>query len=274
LAFKTSHGRDSLRISSYKEFADSLPQIFVMGCSYTYGWGLNDRESFSFLLQEAFPAYKMRNFGVPGYGTVQSYLQLKREIRKGNIPTAIIINYADFHADRNVLSPIYRKHLYMGYQRSNEQVSANLEIGRIPYLAESGDRYQLSWISWKQMYTNWKGRESLALVNFLQEGADRIASQQVQSTAASLYVFARIRDLCEINGIRLWVSGLTCTAPTQDFLSQLQDKQIETLDIALDLSLPQFSLHPFDSHPNARAHQHYASMLQVYLDKELRKMEE
>ncbi|MEL6255440.1 MAG: hypothetical protein AAFR87_25765, partial [Bacteroidota bacterium] len=95
--YQVRHGSDSLRITHPSPLPDSLPEIFLLGCSYTYGMGVNDEDSFPYLLQEAFPTYRVKNFGVPGFGSVQSYLQLKAELKKGNRPKIVILNLVEFH---------------------------------------------------------------------------------------------------------------------------------------------------------------------------------
>jgi hypothetical protein len=76
--------------------------IFV-GCSFTFGWGLNDEETFAWKVQTALPHWNVHNFGVNGYGTCQSYMLLKRLIQRGNWHNPVVIyGFLDDHEKRNV----------------------------------------------------------------------------------------------------------------------------------------------------------------------------
>lgn len=274
LNFSVTHTADSVRSSSNERTNPDLPQIFLMGCSYTYGWGINDAETFAHLLQNQFPQYQLHNFAVPGFGTVQSYLQLLREVERGHVPALVIINYADFHDDRNALSSLYRKHLYMGFERSNTSVLAHFAESRIPYLAKQGSTFSIAWDSWRNIYSNWRGREIFSMVNFLQDGRDRITSQYMDTRTYSLHAFQMIRELCTRHDIRLLVSGLTQTDATKNSLAHLARLQIEVLDISVDLSLAAFNNAPFDSHPNAAAHNVFAEKLRIWIEEEKGSFEE
>ena len=53
----------------------------------------------------------VRNYGVGGYGTPQSLLQYKRALRESDPPRIAILTYANFHEERNVMSPLRSKGL-------------------------------------------------------------------------------------------------------------------------------------------------------------------
>ncbi len=77
--------------------------ILFVGDSFTFGDGLNDHETYPWLVQENLPEYSVHNFGVPGYGTCQIYKSLKLLLESGAYDNATIIyGMSAFHESRNV----------------------------------------------------------------------------------------------------------------------------------------------------------------------------
>lgn len=50
------------------------PKVLALGCSYVYGFGLNDQDTLLWKLNERFPQAAFDNYGVVGWGTYQSLL--------------------------------------------------------------------------------------------------------------------------------------------------------------------------------------------------------
>src|SRR5262249_10125369 len=76
-------------------FGKAIDRVF--GCSFTYGWLVNDAETYPYLLQAALPEYRIVNFAVPGYGNVQSLLQFKRALAThANKPALALFTYGFF----------------------------------------------------------------------------------------------------------------------------------------------------------------------------------
>ncbi len=245
------------RITGNTVKADSLPDVFVMGCSFTYGMGVSDSLSFPYQLQQAFPHLDIQNFGVPGFGSVQSYLQLKQEIEAGSIPEMVVVNFCDFHHERNSLTPRYRNSLILGYQRSNDAASEALKKSSFPYIEQG----KLKTVEYDLLYSNWPGRETFATVHYFQSMIDNSKESDIDLEENSLFVFRKIKSLCDEHHIQLLVTGLTKSSETQHFLKQLQSEGIQTKDISLNLNNKQYNQLPYDSHPNERAHTLFANRL-------------
>ncbi len=81
----------------------ALPQVVIVGCSVTQGYGVVDEETFAYRLAALTPGWNVDNFGTGGYGAYQSLLMLKRIFaEKKYSPKLVIYGYADFHARRDV----------------------------------------------------------------------------------------------------------------------------------------------------------------------------
>jgi hypothetical protein len=80
-----------------------LPCTF--GDSFTAGYGVNDEQTFSFLLQQARKDVCVKLVAVDGYGMTQSFIlvnKLRNEIKPNDV---IILGYADFFDVRTVAAP-------------------------------------------------------------------------------------------------------------------------------------------------------------------------
>lgn len=85
--------------------ADYSSTVYIFGDSYVAGTGVNDEQTFSYLLQQARNDLRVRLFAVGGYGTTQAFIlfnQLRDQIKPNDI---IIIGYANFYDVRNVVAP-------------------------------------------------------------------------------------------------------------------------------------------------------------------------
>ena len=265
LRFSVSQNLDSCRITSFAPDSGNKPEILIMGCSYTYGFGVDDSLTYPFLLQKNLPDYHVKNLAVPGYGTIQSLLQLENAIEDGRVPETAIINYADFHDDRNVLSPAYRRSLYLGFLQSNPDLKQLMVEGKVPYVMKKGENYEVVEESWLSVYQPWEGSGTWATVNFFQVISENAAIIGMDKREASAEIFMRIRELCKKNGIRLIVAGLTDQARTHEMLENLAEEGIETLDMSLDLRDNDYNHLPYDSHPNEKAHAYFAKKVYEYL---------
>lgn len=257
LSYTVTHGLDSLRVTSAKALPDSLPECWLLGCSYTYGMGVNDEETFAWLLQEAHPEFRVRNFGVPGFGTVQSYLQLKRLLASGETPTNVILNYADFHDERNVLAPRYRHALSVGFRGADSTINDVMEGSRIPFASMNGESLQLQSVAWDSLYQDWRGRSTFASVNFWQTFSDNIHQYDLAPRKTTILLIREMDSMCRNRQIPFAVMGLTQTKETESLLQTLDSLGISTQDISVDLQDSTYNHLPYDSHPNALAHREY-----------------
>ncbi len=83
-------------------------EVLLLGCSYVEGYLLGDEDTFGWKLQTLAPDVMVSNGGVAGYGTLQSYLELKRPLRQDSRKhrSLVVYGFADFHAFRNIKNPL------------------------------------------------------------------------------------------------------------------------------------------------------------------------
>jgi hypothetical protein len=78
------------------------PNLIAAGCSFTFGHGLNDEDSWPWLLQEKLPDYHVMNTGDMGYGTDQALLAAERAVRQhAGQTSAVVLGFGDFQIERN-----------------------------------------------------------------------------------------------------------------------------------------------------------------------------
>jgi hypothetical protein len=78
------------------------PALITAGCSFTFGHGLNDEDTWPWMLQEKLPDYRVINVGSMGYGTDQALLAAEREVRRHPGKTAaVVLGFGDFQIERN-----------------------------------------------------------------------------------------------------------------------------------------------------------------------------
>jgi len=78
------------------------PALIAAGCSFTFGHGLIDEDTWPWLLQEHQPDVHVMNLGCMGYGTDQALLAAERQVIKSKGPKiTVVLGFADFQIERN-----------------------------------------------------------------------------------------------------------------------------------------------------------------------------
>lgn len=85
--------------------ADEGRRIFVLGDSYVFGDGVNDQQTFAFLLQTAFPDAAVQLHALAGYSWANALVtmqRIKHRIRPGDV---VVLGYAQYYKERHVAAP-------------------------------------------------------------------------------------------------------------------------------------------------------------------------
>lgn len=245
--------------NGYRITSDSIdttkPEIWIFGCSFTYGWGVNDNETYPWLLQEAMPGYTIRNFGVGAYGTLHSYYQLQDELEKGKKPELVVLAYLPFHEQRNTASRFWMRAI------TTHKTLLNLQY---PYARINEDT--LVYSSLPLEYKGVPGSSWCKVSGVTEVMYNRWQDKNCKNVDVTKLILKKIRNTCYSNDMHLLIVGLESDRITPYFFSNLNSHTINTVDIGLDLSTPEFTFLPVDPHPNQAAHQHYAAQLKKYLD--------
>ncbi len=256
-SFNATHLNNSLRIThplnTYNQ-SSNKPEIWIFGCSFTYGWSLNDSETYAWLLQEKLPKYEIVNFGVNGYGTLHSFIQFKEALKQGKKPKIAVIAYAGFHDRRNTL-----------LRARSKQMAAWNKLG-ILYQPDArlNGKNNFTYTMTKLEYHEWPLMRVSALVNFLEVNYNQFEEGLYKSHDVSKAIIEEFHRVAEANNVKLVVAGIN--AGSAKMLDELSQEGIATVDISVDLKIPGNNNLPHDIHPSAAANRQYADKLDGFLE--------
>jgi hypothetical protein len=191
------------------------------------------------------------NFGVDGYGTVQSLIQFKEALAKRKQPALVIIAYGSFHDERNAALRSWTKWN---------------QIGVLPY-ARLGWDGKLKYLKEPVVYREFPFMRYSAFMHFLEKSYDRWEGTIRQSHEISKAVIDEFSGLCKEKGIKLVVAGLFADQATNDMLEHCSRQGIKAISISVDLNVPENMSLPYDRHPSAKANKLYAEKLEPIVAK-------
>jgi hypothetical protein len=102
--------------------------IFVFGDSFVFGNGVNDEQTFSYLLQAAHPDKRVHLFALGGYGLAQTYLRFKQIKDQLSSEDIVVLGYADYLDIRNVAAPSRLRQVARWVKRMKPQDFLELKI--------------------------------------------------------------------------------------------------------------------------------------------------
>lgn len=254
LSFRLTHLSNGLRITRPLEqyqVSERRPEIWIFGCSFTHGWAVNDKETYSWLLQERLPEYDVVNFGTEGYGTVQSLLQLQQALSSGRRPKIAVLAYASFHDIRNSLTRQWRM-LLASNNRLGEQIS--------PPYARLDRRGALLIKRDEVLYQPLPLERYSALSRLLDSLFLRYEWHLLDSRKISRAVIREFASTAKNAGIPFVLAGID--PPSLPTLAAMRAEGIPTADISVDFDLKIYNQLPIDVHPSPLAHQVLARKLE------------
>ena len=258
-SFLVTHSKNTLRVTHHSKtelMQTTKPTIWVLGCSFTHGWSLNDQETYSWMLQERLPSYDIVNFGVSGYGTLHALIQFQEALLKYSPPKVAIIAYASFHDQRNTFLRTRRKSI-VGW---NHLGSLNQ-----PYAKLRGRHLQIAIDAVE--YRPFPFMQYSAFSHFLEQQYNRIEARLYDSVLVTKAIIAEFAIVAKEHDVQLIVAGITSDVATNNMIEYAKSLNILTGDISVDLKIDGNRNLPHDGHPSARANKQYAEKVFDLLDK-------
>ena len=242
-SFVATIGQDGLRVTSGVEQGADRPEVWILGCSFTWGYLLNDDETFPWIVQQGLPSARVKNFGCNGCGTIQQYLYLKRAADQHlRAPSIAVFVYDPFHLQRNTLSPSV-----IGEFRSQETSLGDLGYP-VAELQPGGDL-------------------SVRIVSIFSPEAARIPPQSdARNSELARGIVTRIKKLCDAMHVRP-VFAVQSGSVRDELPVFAREAGFELVDISVPLTDSSYTFRPLDPHPNARANRVYAARLLEALPK-------
>ncbi|MBS9773639.1 MAG: hypothetical protein KGV59_00560 [Tenacibaculum sp.] len=254
--FTTTHNKEGNRVTSYHpEKYEGKPEIWMLGCSFTHGWSINDDETLAWQLQSNFEDYKVENWGVEGYGTLQFLLKLERALKQGRKPEILIVNHINFHFERNTFTFSRR----LGVSTWNRLGELNQ-----PYV-ELTDKGDLLIKHSEVEYEPWFFSKFSALSFYVQKKYEWYLDKQMRLKHPQItrMILDRIVTLCKENNIKLLMVNIH---QNKNFLESYCFKNnISFVDISVNLNQEGYTNEPYDGHPSAKANKVYWNKLETYL---------
>jgi hypothetical protein len=251
--FTITHLADSLRITrpldnyNHNHPRPSKGAIWIFGCSLTHGWSLDDTQTYSWLLQERFPDFDVVNFGVGGYGTIHSLLQLKEAVKSRRPPAIVILAYASFHDERNVMSRNWRllvapqngvseiDHVFARFDDRGQLKIGKIRVDHPPALIEHS-----------------------ALARLIEINLGILEDRQLRAHEVSEALIAEMNQITSAAGGQFVLANILGDSSILKFAAK---QGIPGVNIAVDLTMKENNNLPYDLHPSAIANQKYAAKL-------------
>lgn len=221
-------------------------RLNIYGCSFTYGTGLADDETYAALLQQRLPEARITNKGVGGHSNVQSLLRFRDDIRSGQVDAAIFSIISD-HRYRNLPHPKRMKaHLSPDWYRIGVEHVPHARLNRS---GEIGIRFTPIW------------QPSLLGADF----SIFLPDQHVLDLVA-LGILEQTVKLAKTSEIPIIIALLDQLDP------EFNELVTNRFEMAHDISTPYDAEHnfiPTDIHPNQRANRRFAERLLPLIKTEL-----
>jgi len=231
----------------------SKDELWLFGCSFTYGWSLSDDETHPWLLQKKMPNYQVVNFGAIGYGTVHSFIQFQEALQKRKKPKVVVLTYASFHDERNSNLRTRQKRFAISY------------IGPVaqPYAYFNGDGDLI--YSMAPGLIEFPLMRHLTLAHVIEKSYNRIEGRLRRKHEVSKAIIKDFAALCKKNNIPFIVAGIRRDSATADMLKFAGALGTMTVDISVDLDIKGNRNWPYDGHPSAKVQAQYAQKLEGFL---------
>lgn len=254
-SFRVTHGTNGLRVTHPPLAPDTKPrpELWILGCSLTHGWSLNDEDTYPWRVQAALPAFEVVNGGVSGYGTLHQRLLFQELLKQRGKPAIVVVAYGLFHDYRNTYVRIWQK----GFAPYNRLPDLTYPFARLNAGGE------LSYDAAPATYAEWPLQRQSALVHWLEQQANVAEERRVNSHAVSRALLANWAGVCLKEGIPFVVAGISSDAGPM--LEWCRAAGIKSVDISVPLSDPANTNAPHDGHPSAKANRVYAEKLVGFL---------
>jgi hypothetical protein len=263
LEYTATHNIKGQRITS-KKSAILEDKIFIFGCSFAYGVGVNDEETFPFLLQNLEKKYQVQNFATPGSATIQAYLQLKKKLELGELPKIVVLCYATFHEERNKLTRGFESKLFEGIQSYNKSEFSDFKYPKC--IIKSND-IEVKYISITKNFYSIPLVDNLAIATFVDQTWNKLDHKKTDKFDVSELLFIKIKKLAQKYNFRFVIADVSYNEQSKNIEKICLSNNLQYVNISPKYSDNNYSLAPCDFHPNQKAHLIYAKKLHQFLNK-------
>ena len=254
-------GNDGFRECEGRAAPADAAEILFLGDSYTFGLGVEDRETFCSRMPEfvAHIPMRTRNGGSPGYGAFQSAALLRRELASGRIPDLVVLTLPT----GDVLRQPFPQAKFEEYRATQQRRKRLRDVSRVATFVY-------------RRLVQWKGRgaaESRAVPNQRRAEALDGFRKLWESDAERI---RGMKELCDQRGVRFVV--LHWPQSTREGWVEIVESGLESLALETGLTaltgladrfegrnVAELTI-PGDGHPSVVAHEIVAGYLAEKLE--------
>ena len=247
---RITHPTTSETLNNYKD------EIWIFGGSSSYGWGVNDNETYSWLLQNKFPEYEVVNFSVNGFGPLHALIQFKEALKNKGAVKTVIFAYGSYQDRRSTASRGRRKFFIGPWNKfgNYKQPVAKINTeGKLEYQMEELTYSELPFMRYS------------ALIHTIEKAMIKIENNSLDIHGLSKKIIQEINEIALNNNLKFIVAGIWNDVLTYEMIDYCKSIGINAVDASVDLLLPGNSNRPYDEHPSFKAHKFYAEKISTYL---------
>jgi hypothetical protein len=256
---QTTHLPTYERATGRNDHKLGRPEIWIFGCSYTYGSSVNDGETFPWLTQQELPSFQVRNFGVPGYGDLQGLLRFRQELTEGVNPKMVVLVYAAFHEERNAGLRRWQKSLVRPRNRNiGPQVQSRARLDSDGNLKESEH---------PEEFWELPGMRTWSIFHSIEKSWNKIEARAVPTEKISQRIIRNLAREAEKAGAGFLLVGIENDPKTESMLRWWEREGGKAADISVNIKESGMRNTPHDCHPGPKAHRVFAARLSQAIQK-------
>jgi|GEM_PF-2497894 len=209
--------------------AHPVGRIHILGGSFAFGIGVNDEETFAYLLSQHWPDWYIINKAVMGWGTSHAYITLSRALKSDHPPDVVIYIMIPHHITRNYI------------RKSWVQFIAKWDFKHPHFELVDGKPEFQGIITLDQSQDDYPG----------------MRQKEIELTQAFLENMHRLCDEKQIPFVVVLLPGMV-RMPPYSITKVLTENHIGVIDLS-EMKLEKFL---FDTHPNRNDHKRIADAIQ------------
>lgn len=262
IKYSATHNEAGRRITSFTPVNGS-DKIFILGCSFPYGVGVNDDQTFPFLLQNQFKNYEIQNYAVPGIGTLQAYLNLKKKVENGDIPKMVVLSFATFHEERNQLTRSFESKLVKGLKLHQELAISNYFY---PRCTIKNQQIYYEYVDVIKDFISVPFTDNSAIATFIDQMWIAFDYRKTDDFPVSKLLLKDSQKLANHYGFKLIIADVFYNSESNQIATFCAKNGLNYVNISPDFSKGTYTFAPFDYHPNQKAHAIYSQKLYNHIN--------